>query len=233
MDILKLQGVLPRCKDRPVESGLSAMTSAFPLGLFPMGIHEFVSTSPEHAAATSGFMTALLSKVARPDVPGMWFSSGRILFPPALNYYGIRPDRIIFVDVRKSADLLWMIEQALKCEALGAVVGEVKELNLMQSRRLQLAVEQSRVPCFLHRYQPRVKSAVASVCRWKVKPTASRSLSGMPGVGFPVWEVTLDKVRNGHSGSWKIQWVEDHFEEEMPYDIQSGTMEESKVFQTG
>ena len=37
--------------------------------------------------------------------------------------------------------MLWVIEEALKCEGLAAVIGEIKELSFTQSRRLQLAVE--------------------------------------------------------------------------------------------
>ncbi len=206
-----MQGIQPMVNGRAVDVGLGPVTEAFPYGVFPVGIHEFVSTSPECAAATSGFIAGLLGKVTRPDDTCIWISAGRTLFPPALVFFGISPDRIIFVDSRKPWDLSWMIEQALKCDALGTVVGEVTALDLAQSRRLQLAVEQSRVNCFLHRYRPGGVSAIASVCRWKIQPVPSTLQEGLPGVGFPIWEVTLEKVRNGQPGSWQIQWVEDRF----------------------
>jgi len=34
------------------------------------------------------------------------------------------------------------MEEALKCAGLAAVIGEVREMDFKQSRRLQLAVEQ-------------------------------------------------------------------------------------------
>jgi protein ImuA len=34
------------------------------------------------------------------------------------------------------------MEEALKCEGLAAVIGEIKEISFSDSRRLQLAVEQ-------------------------------------------------------------------------------------------
>jgi protein ImuA len=117
------------------------------------------------------------------------------------------------VDNRKPADLSWMIEQALKCKALAGVVGEISELDLAQSRRLQLAVEQSRVPCFLHRRNPRMASSIASVCRWEIHSLPSSLPGGMPGVGFSAWEVILEKVRNGSPGQWKMQWIGERFEE--------------------
>ncbi len=211
-DILAMQGMQQVAHGRALNAGLGPVTEAFPCGIFPVGIHEFVSASPECAAATSGFMAGLLGSTVRPYDTCLWISNGRTLFPPALSFFGVSPDRILFVDNRKPADLSWMIEQALKCEALGAVVGEVTDLDLAQSRRLQLAVEQSRVNCFLHRYRPRIASAMASVCRWRIQPAPSIPYEGLPGVGFPAWDVTLEKVRNGQPGSWQIQWVEDHFE---------------------
>ena len=40
---------------------------------------------------------------------------------------------------------MWAIEEALKCDGLAAVIGEMKELSFTNSRRLQLAVEKSHV----------------------------------------------------------------------------------------
>jgi protein ImuA len=34
---------------------------------------------------------------------------------------------------------------------------------------------------------------------------------GMPGVGFPRWNVQLLKVRNGKPGAWQIEWSADGF----------------------
>lgn len=207
-----MQGIQPMVQERTVDTGLGPVTEAFPCGVFPIGIHEFMSTSLECAAATSGFMAGLLSRVARQDGTCLWISNRRFLFPPALSFFGVKPDQFIFVDNKKPADLSWMIEQALKCDALSAVVGEIADLDLAQSRRLQLAVEQSRVNCFLHRHNPKRISAIASVCRWKIQPVPSLLPDGLPGVGFPAWDVALEKVRNGQTGRWQIQWIEDRFE---------------------
>lgn len=212
-DILALEGVVPVRSAERWDTGLGIIAESFPLAAFPMGVHEFVSDSDAGAAATSGFITALMGKVTRPGGLVMWIGWGRKVFPPALSLYGIRPDRIIFVDCKQAKDLLWMIEQALKCDSLAAVVGEVKDLSLTESRRLQLAVEETRIPCFLHRSQPRhVHQNIASVCRWRIAPIPSHVPDELPGVGFPAWNVRLEKVRNGQPGSWSISWVDGEFE---------------------
>ena len=129
------------------------------------------------------------------------------LVSPALKIFGIEPERIIFVDLLKQKEALWAIEEALKCNVLSAVVGELKELSFTESRRLQLAVEQSRVTGFIHRINPKSENTVACVTRWKIQSLPSTVEDGMPGVGFPRWNVQLTKVRNGKPGMWQVEWA--------------------------
>ena len=212
-DILSFQGFRSHADGLRKHYGLGEMESAFPNGIFPTGaVHEFLSDDYENAAATAGFMSGLLSKVMPARGCCLWISSKRTLFPPALKFFGIEPDRVIFVDLKKKEDLLWAIEEALRCDALAAVVGEVNDITLTESRRLQFAVEQSRVTGFLHRCNPRSANTLASVSRWKVTPIPSELEEGMPGVGYPRWHVELLKVRNGEPGSWDVEWSSDNFQ---------------------
>jgi protein ImuA len=98
------------------------------------------------------------------------------------------------------------MEQALKCTALAAVVAEMEEVSFSESQRLQLAVEKSNVTGFLHRRRPRHENTLACVTRWKIRSMASRIPDGLPGVGYPTWEVSLEKVRNGKPGKWQVCW---------------------------
>jgi protein ImuA len=94
----------------------------------------------------------------------------------------------------------------LKCEGLAAVVGELSQLDFTVSRRLQLAVEQSRVTGFILRVNPRQLTTTACVTRWQITSLPSVLPGEIPGVGFPRWNVQLLKVRNGKPGNWKIEW---------------------------
>ena len=180
---------------------------AFPDKVFPVGVvHELLSATAEDAAATNGFIAGITGSLMGKKGACLWVSTKRTIFPPALKVFGIDPERIIFVDVTRQKDVLWAIEEALKCASLSAVIGELSELTFTESRRLQLAVEQSRVTGFIHRYNPRSKNTVACVTRWEIKPLASIMEEGMPGVGFPRWHVQLLKVRNGKPGSWQLEW---------------------------
>ena len=210
-EVLSLQGHRRPVDDSVTDTGLGPMKDAFPDKVFPTGaIHEFLSFAPEDAAATDGFIAGLLGRLMRQGLC-LWIGSRHTIFPPALSVFGIAPDRIVFVDLARPKDILWAIEEALKCEVLSAVVGQLSELGFTESRRLQLAVEQSRVTGFIHRYEPRNKNTVACLTRWEIKSLASEPLAGMPGVGHPRWHVRLLKVRNGRPGSWDIEWSAGRF----------------------
>jgi protein ImuA len=192
--------------------GLGPVEAAFPNGIFPTGaIHEFLNEVPEHAAASGGFITGLLASLMQQGRPCLWVSVSRTLFPPSLKAFGVEPHRIIFIDLKKEKDVLWATEEALKCEGLAAVIAEVKEINLTASRRLQLAVEKSRVTGFILRNDVKKLNITACIARWKVTPIASQLEDGMPGVGFPRWDVELLKVRNGNPGKWKMEWSAGQF----------------------
>jgi protein ImuA len=211
-EVLGLQGYKRPGSAAPVSHGLGAIEYAFPDRVFPLGaMHEFISHSAEDIAATTGFVTALLSKTVAQQKMCVWVSSKRILFPPALKVFGIEPHRVLFIDLLRPKDVLWTIEEALSCQAVGAVVGDMRELTFTESRRLQLAVEKSGVTGFIHRHYPRKENTVACVSRWKIKQAPGLCEDGLPGVGLPSWQVQLVKVRNGRPGSWHIAWVANGF----------------------
>lgn len=221
-DILRLEGFKPS-NSTAVDVGLGPMTEAFPNGSFPLGaVHEFLSGQPEDAAATSGFISGLIAYLMGSSGTTLWISSARTLFPPALKTFGIQPDRFIFIDLKKERDVLWAMDEALKCGALTAVIGELQEISFTSSRRLQLAVEQSRVTGFILRHNYRKLTTTACVSRWKITPLPSVpvTLGGyrdgmvdeLPGIGFPQWRVELLRIRNGRPGIWEIRWVGGSFQ---------------------
>ena len=141
----------------------------------------------------------------------IWISSSRTIFPPALKVFGIEPDRIIFADALKEKDVLWVMEEALKCNGLAAVVADLREISFTESRRLQLAVEQSGVTGFILRHSPRNLNTIACISRWKITTLPSELTDAMPGVGFPRWKIELLKVRNGKPGTWQMEWAAGKF----------------------
>lgn len=211
-DILLLEGFKPPTAGAVSVVELGPVEAAFPNNTFPTGtIHEFLGIETEQAAACTGFMAALLGKLMQNEGICVWISTSRKLFPPALKAFGIEPDRVIFVDLKREKDALWAIEEALKCEGLAAVIGELKEISFAQSRRLQLTVESSRVTGFILRTDAHKLNTTACTARWEINSLPSDPGSDIPGLGFPRWQVELLKVRNGHPGTWQIEWAEGRF----------------------
>jgi len=212
MDILPLEGLKMSFAGEAVDTGLGPMNQAFPQGSFPLGaIHEFISSGPESAAATGGFISALVSPLMKKGGAGIWIGSSGKIYPPALGQFGIDPDRVIFIDVKKEKDLLWAVEESLKCDGIAAVVAELPDLSFTNSRRFQLAVEQSRVTGFIHRPHTKILNTNASVSRWKITPLPTETYDGLPGLGYPRWNVELLKIRNGKPGIWQMEWSDNRF----------------------
>jgi protein ImuA len=206
-EIFQLQGFRYKASDDFIRPVLGSIDSSFPNGVFPLAsIHEFLTRSAEDIAATFGFISCLLSSLMNKGGVTAWFSSSQAIFPAALKFFNVEPDKIIFINTKKPKELLWLVEEALKCEGLAAVVGEVAEVTFTESRRFQLAVEQSRVTGFLIRNNSRNINANACTARWKISPGPSIMTGDLPGIGFPAWSIELLKIRNGKPGRWQMQW---------------------------
>lgn len=211
-EILPLQGYRPVLQRGEQDPGLALIGRAFPNGVFPTGaIHEFCCGAEEEEAATGGFIAGVLSALMKNKGSALWVSRSHRVFPPALGYFGLAPERVIFVHLRREKDLLWVTEEALKCGGLTAVVGEINEFSFMASRRFQLAVEESSVTGFVIRGRLRQLNTTASVSRWQISPLPSSMVDDLPGVGFPRWQADLVRVRNGRPASWQIEWRKGKF----------------------
>jgi protein ImuA len=210
IDLLKLQG-FKQPSGISKNTGLGPIAKAFPRSTFPLGaVHEFLSSSQETVASTTGFVAGVISSIVGQDGAALWVCRSRSIFPPALKFFGIDPDHIVFIDLKNDKQSIWALDEALKCKALSVVVGEVNDVDFKMSRRFQLSVEKSQATGFIIRNNPRQVTANAFVSRWRVAPLVSESLE-LPGVGFPKWKVELLRMRNGKEGVWEVQWINDQF----------------------
>jgi protein ImuA len=212
-EILPLQGLKSSEYGSAVDVKFGPIKHAFANDIFPLGaIHEFFCNAAENTAATTGFITGILSSLMQNDRACIWISARRTVFPPALKLFGVEPDKIIFINCQKEKDVLWSNEEALKCDGLVAVIAEIQEISFNASRRLQLAVEKSNVTGFILRENPR-NLATACVARWKITSLPTESEDNMPGIGFPKWNIELLKVRNGQPGNWEVMWKDGQFQQ--------------------
>jgi protein ImuA len=207
-DLLKWEGyqALPTSKAMP-SIGLGQIENAFPNQVFPLGmIHEFICANIEQASASGAFVSALIAQLMQENGICLWISLSGDVFPTALPFFGLNPDRVIFVHLPNEKEVFWILEEALRCKGLTAVIGEVRTLDFKQSRRFQLAVEQSGVTGFIMRNQPKKANSTACAARWQIAPLPSNTLDDLPGVGYPRWQIELLKARNGKPGTWTLEW---------------------------
>jgi protein ImuA len=203
-EMLQVQGFRPLAGNALVDASLGPIREAFPDARFPLGaVHEWISDNAWVDAANCGFISHILSGLMQQGGTCIWISKERKIFPPALLGFGIQPQQIIFVDLLRERDICWAMEESLHCEGLSAVVGELRDIDFTGSRRLQLAVEQSRVTGFLLRKRSGTSTAVS---RWRISPVPSQLQDDLPGVGFPRWKVELLKARNGLPGTWIVEY---------------------------
>ena len=201
-------------------------------GLAAGALHEVLAGAPAdrvatHDAAALGFATLLLARfAARPQPAG----SGRILwcrpggqgfdampYAPALAGL-LDPARLWLALTRRREQTLWAIEEGLRCASLAAVLGEIDTLDLVASRRLQLAAEKSGVPIILLRTGERTASLTsAASTRWRVQSLASVSTPGLRDVGAARWSIELLRDRAGDPArrqerSWTMEWTDEDSE---------------------
>jgi protein ImuA len=97
-----------------------------------------------------------------------WALDAGALYGPALLQFGIDPARLILVRARRDADALWAMEEGLRCDRLAAVVGEITDISLTASRRLQLAAEDTGITALALRPKTDKPVPSAAATRWRL-----------------------------------------------------------------
>ncbi len=198
-------------------------------GLERAALHEVMAAEHCDRPAAQGFLMALLARLWA-DLgpydrrPVLWcqqedaLSDFGSLYGPGLAAFGVDPDRLVLVRARAVADVLWAMEEGVKCSALSAVVGTFGRgsscLDLTASRRLQLVAEASSVTAFFLRLPSDAPVSVAR-SRWRVSTAPSAgpqwlngalSIPRNHGIGLPRWHVGLEKCRGGGPATWELEW---------------------------
>jgi protein ImuA len=141
-------------------------------------------------------------------------------YGPGLDGIGIAPERLITVAAARERDVLWAMEEALRCRAVGMVIGEMRPRNIDQvaTRRLALAAAAGNALGLILRTAPDDGHSAAAT-RWIVGAAPSSPHSGdgddrRHGVGPPRLAARLVRNRRGHLGAWIVEWnsVEQRFE---------------------
>src|SRR5690349_20500639 len=124
--IRRMEGIGGGDGSRVLPLGVPALDKVLRDGGLPLGcLHEMIGEDDPFAGVTTGFSAAILSRIAGRGGQVVWITRGGDLYAPGIAAYGLTPDRLIIVRARRNADILWALEEALRCRALGAVLGEI------------------------------------------------------------------------------------------------------------
>jgi protein ImuA len=173
-------------------------------------LHEIAAPREAAVAAATAFALALAAR--GPERAVVWvaedfgLAESGVPYGPGLDDLGLAPERLVTVAAAKARDVLWVMEEALGCGGIGAVIGEIRGsrgIDLTASRRLSLAAGRRLNLALLLRTEPGAEAS-AAVTRWIVGPAPSVA----PGraTGPPRLALTLARNRRGQLGSWTVEW---------------------------
>jgi protein ImuA len=188
-------------------------------GLQTGALHDIVAADPRDGAASSAFAAALAIRFGSLRQRGafVWIVEDigareeGLPYAPGLCLHGLDPARLIFVRTGNVRDTLWVMEEALKCKGVGAVLAETwaraKDYSLTVSRRLALAARAGGSAGLLrHAAAAGEADAIVSAAATRFEIAARRSLPqpaagrGPPLPGPAAWGVRVVRMRAGAAG---------------------------------
>lgn len=160
-------------------------------------------------AGDGGTIGFVLSRLARHAMPLLWVQdrlSSKETGSPYLP--GLRHATLIRVDVSRPGDVLWTMEEALRCNALSCVIGEIwgdpPALTFTATKRLAMRAEAHKVPCWLIRHAASPDLSAARD-RWRITSLPSQPHPHDPQApGAPRWQAELFRSRRQAPGTWVV-----------------------------
>ncbi len=179
-------------------------------GLAVAALHEIAAAGETEIAAATAFTVALAARQP-PARAVLWIGEDMtvrengILYGTGLDAFGLSPERIITVTVARAADVLWAMEEALRCRAVGVVIGEIRNARIddVALRRLSLAATERGRLALLLRTIPAAQP-IAAATRWVID--AAPSVPSRDSIGPPRIGVQLVRNRHGRLDSWVLEW---------------------------
>jgi len=175
-------------------SGFAELDRRLPRGGWPLGTLIELLSGAQGIGELSLFLPAL-SRLAHRGRYIAWIAPPYIPYAPALLQQGLPLERLLIIDTQSLAESLWATEQALRCPAVGAVLGWAEYLVDKSLRRLQLAAEAGGSLGILHRPLAAATQASPAALRLQLQPLPQ-------GQGL---HIHILKARGGRSGwSWQL-----------------------------
>lgn len=123
-----------------ISSGCSEMDRCLPHGGYvPGSTIELLRCSSGCGATTLALMIA--RQAMRDGKYLVIIDAQRQCYPNAIAPLGIPMERVIVLQPSNYADVIWGLDQSLRCSAVGATIANIQHLDDRVARRLQLATE--------------------------------------------------------------------------------------------
>ena len=168
-------------------SGFAELDASLPGGGWPVGaIAELMSDAV--GIGELSLLVPVLSRLARAGRYIAWIAPPYLPYAPALAQRGLPLERMLLVRTRSLQESLWATEQALRCPAVGAVLGWPAYIVDKNVRRLQLAAEAGGSLGILYRPPEAARESSPAALRMR--------LHALPD-GLAV---EIQKVRGGRAG---------------------------------
>ena len=205
-----IRSLEPGMRSGVIPFGIAPIDDALGGGIARAALHEIAASGERGIPTATQFALGLASRAPEPRAV-VWIAEEMGLlengapYGPGLDDLGLPPERLVTIAAAKPRDVLWAMEEALRCRAVGAVIGEIRNarLDLVASRRLSLAAGHRDACAFLLRTAPGTDASAAAT-RWTV--VGARSLATAAGPGPPRLSVELTRNRRGPVGSWYLEW---------------------------
>ncbi|MEM1195276.1 MAG: recA-like protein [Pseudomonadota bacterium] len=142
--------------------------------------------------------------------PVLWVQESRAIQQGGRPYLHGLPcelrDRIIHVEAKTPEDILFALEEGLRCKDLACVIGEIvgnpRALDFTASRRLSLAAEKHGTPLWLVRLEAQPDLSSARM-RWRVETAPSCAPDwNNEAPGIARWKAELFRARRHAPGQW-------------------------------
>jgi hypothetical protein len=182
----------------PCPTGLTKLDAALGGGFACGCVHELLAPADGAAARSLALWTAARAVGHPPDTcpteapaatkrsqtppsfpdqrPAEWvfyIDTGGDFYPPGAVQLSLPLERLLVIRTPRTADALWVCEQALRCHAVAAVVLPIRTVDAYASRRLQLAAETGGGLGFLLRSEGRGGHTFAAT-RLRLDPLPSK-----------------------------------------------------------
>lgn len=191
--------------------GIPPIDAALGGGLMRGALHEIAAAGEAHLPAAAGFALGVARRSGSSSrlfwvVEDMAICESGTPHGAGFDVFGLALERLVTVSVAHRRDLLWAMEEALRCRAVNSVIGEIRagEIGDIAARRLSLAAAESGALALLLRTAP-ANDASTAATRWIVGAAPSSTTQGF---GAPRFATQLVRNRRGPTGSWLLEWSE-------------------------